>query len=105
MWTVSEDGNLVIKTNDGKFIDLGNITDMTWTPSAEHTGYVKWICLQVQSSIKWIAFTPRNFSAFQKEWPQVNLKPTVQLFYQENKKPKKLRKMITFKGRYLCSMK
>ena len=105
VWTVSEDGNLVIKTPDSKFVDLGYVTDIMWTKSTEHAGYVKWICLQVQSSHKWIAFKPTHFCASQKEWPDLNLKPTVQLFYQNNKKPKKLSKMMTFKCKDLCSMK
>ena len=105
VWTVSEDGNLVIKTPNNKFVDLGNITALMWTKSTENAGYVKWICVRVQSSQKWLAFQPNLFCAQQENWPDLNVKPTVQYYFQNNKKPKKLKTMMAFQGKDLCSMK
>ena len=104
-WTVGEDGNIIVKAKDGTYHDLGLITDMTWTPMGPaKEGYVKYISLQLESSSKKLLMRPHFFSGVQKDWPTISVRSTVQVYCEQNKRPKKLNKMLAFKGTVMCLM-
>ncbi len=98
-WTITSDGNLAVKDQDNRVLDLGKVTAMSWQVQANNPREVRRIRMDIGSTgLKW-GVKPKGLLCDPASWKDVESCSAVEVWHSANKWPTTPVKMHIFESK------